>query len=743
VILGPVLRIHRRPSFRRSFSAQATVCLAIAAWIPAAAAGAQTVAEVQVTPETMTLGVGQKQPLFATAFDSKGNLIAAAKFSFYSSDSLIAQVRKDGIVVGVKPGLAKVEARSQGKRASLAVLVTGTSPGDASGGRTDSASVLTLEPPSLTLFPGETARIRAQALRENGRPVSVGRVTIKSLRADVARVDSGGLVTGVGPGKTIVQATSGRLMATLPVEVVQGDFTVNPASLVLSTEQVDTLHAVVPSQGNRELRGVIRWRSTDSSVVTVNAAGVVQARGAGQAQIIAAALSQERQSTITVQPTADALVVSPHQGGTLQVPLRSKQQFTAQAEAADSTPIPDLRVSWELSDTTIARFDPATGTLTPKALGTTVLTARLPGITPAVWTIHVVTGDVTVEPARVGLLVGQGATLTAVFRDQETAAKSGIKWSSDQGDVASVRENGAVQALSPGHAVITATTPWGKEGRTDVFVVADLFLSSNRRKSYGIYQMRVAGPGALLPVLVDSATSIQPALSPDRTRVAFSTNRNGSFDLYLMDADGQALRRLTSGAGGEGDPAWTPDGSRIVFTATMGTVTQIASVAVDGSDLRQLTTASGGNHSPSVSPDGRSIAFVSARGGNHAIYLMNLDGTGQRRLTRGSARETNPRFARNGDLFYVVERGGGSRGSRVVRLSPRSGNSSQVLQTEEPIAALAVSREGDRLAYVVGQMRDAAKGRVEFSLFLQPIGSRSPPVSVPLQPGEQILNPSF
>jgi Tol biopolymer transport system component len=179
-----------------------------------------------------------------------------------------------------------------------------------------------------------------------------------------------------------------------------------------------------------------------------------------------------------------------------------------------------------------------------------------------------------------------------------------------------------------------------------------------------------------------------------------------------------------------------------VYTATTGTITQIGMVAAEGGENRQLTTASGGNHSPSVSPDGRTIAFVSARGGNHAIYAMNLDGTNQRRLTKGSGRETNPRFARNGDLFYVVERGGGSRGSRVMRLKS-GGDVTQVLQTEEPIASLAVSRDGDRLAYVLGQMRDATKGRVEFSLFLQSTTPGSPPVSVPVQPGEQILNPSF
>jgi uncharacterized protein YjdB len=705
---------------------------------------AQTVAEVQVTPETMTLGVGQKQALFATAFDQRGNLIPTAKFSFWSSDSLIAQVRKDGTVVGIKPGLAKIEARSQGKRASLAVLITGSAPGDPAGTRTSTASVLTLEPPALTLLPGETARIRAQALKEDGTPVPVGRVTIKSLRPDVARVDSGGLVTGTGVGRTILQAASDGLMATLPVEVAPGDFTVSPASLVLGVDETDTLHALIPNQ-NRELKGLVQWRSSDTSVVGVNSNGVVRGRSAGKAEIIGAAFSQERRVTVAVHPTPDALVVSPHQGGTLQLPLRSKQQFSAVAEAADSTPLTDVRVNWELSDTLVARFDPATGTLTPKVLGTTTLTARLPGITPAVWTIQVVTGEITIEPSRIGLLVGQRATLSAVPRDQDPSVTktAATKWTSDRGEVATVRENGQVEAVAPGHAVITAVTPWGRQASADVFVVADLFLSSNRRGSSGIYQMRVAGPSAMLPVLVDSATNIQAAIAPDRTRLAFSSNRSGSFDLYVMDTDGQRLRRLTSSAGGEGEPAWTPDGGRVVYTATSGTATQVWIVTTDGGENRQLTTASGGNHSPSVSPDGRTIAFVSARSGNHAIYTMNIDGTNQRRLAKGSGRETNPRYARSGDLFYVVERGGGSKGSRVMRLIAANGNISQVLQTNEPISALAVSLEGDRLAYVVGQIRDAARGKIEFSLFLQATAPGSPPVRVPLQPGEQILSPSF
>jgi Tol biopolymer transport system component len=267
-------------------------------------------------------------------------------------------------------------------------------------------------------------------------------------------------------------------------------------------------------------------------------------------------------------------------------------------------------------------------------------------------------------------------------------------------------------------------------------------LSSNRSGNFGIYQMTASGPLNFFPVLADNASNIQAVFSPDRTRIAFSSNRNGNYDIYLMDSDGQRLRRLTSSPAHEGDPAWTPDGGRIVYTVTTGTTTHIAIMSSDGTEHRQLTTAAGGNHSPTVSGDGRTIGFVSARDGNHAIYTMGLDGSNQRRVTRSSTRETSPRFSRNGDLFYVTARGGGSRGSKVVRMTA-SGGSSQLLQTEDPISSLAVSREGDRLVYIVGRIRDASRARVDFSLFIQPAVPNRSPVAVPLQPGEQVSSPSF
>ncbi|HEV8176468.1 MAG TPA: Ig-like domain-containing protein, partial [Gemmatimonadales bacterium] len=648
--------------------------LALVASAAVATAQTQTVSEIQVTPETMTLGVGQKQALFAAAFDGRGNLLAAAKFTFSSSDTMIARVRKDGTVLGITPGLAKIEARTQGKRASMAVLITGTAPGYASAARAASASQLSLEPASVTLFPGENVRVTPLAVREDGNAIAVGRVTWKSLKPEVASVDTAGVVTGLGPGRAVIQViTSNRLMATLPVEVSQPEFVLSNSRLVLSPGESDTVRAIVPTQGNREIHGLVRWRSTDSTVASVGPSGIVRGVAPGQADIVAAGFSQERRASVTVHQLPDALVVSPqHSAGPIQVPLRATRRFTAVAEAADSSLIPEARVTWRLSDTSVASFDPASGVLRSKALGTTTLTAKLAGISPAVWSVQIVPGDIELQPARVGVMPGRRATLNVLLRDEQGTAAgraTGIRWSSDKPDIAVAREGGVIDALSPGRAVITASTPWGKSAKTDVFVVGDLLLSSNRGGSFGIYQMRTSGPPNLVPLLQDSAANMQPALSPDRTRIAFSSNRSGSFDLYLMEADGTNLRRLTTGAGNEGDPVWTPDGTAIVYTTTSGTTTQVAILPADGGEGRPLTTTSGGNHSPAVSPDGRSIAFVSVRDGNQEVYAMSLDGTNQRRLTRTSERESSPRFFRNGDLAYVAERGGRSRGSRIMRLA--------------------------------------------------------------------------
>ena len=165
------------------------------------------------------------------------------------------------------------------ERASLAVLVTG---GNAAG----SGVALALDPTTAVLLPGESILISPHALREDGTPLPLARVLWKSLKPEVATVDSTGLVVAIAPGKSIVQANGGAgLMATVPVEVEQADFVVQGASEVLGPEDAETLHVRVPTQGNREITTGLQWLSADSAVAVVGPNGIVQARQPGRTEI--------------------------------------------------------------------------------------------------------------------------------------------------------------------------------------------------------------------------------------------------------------------------------------------------------------------------------------------------------------------------------------------------------------------------------------------------------------------------
>ena len=740
----PIRAPRPRPPIAPLTFVMAVGALAFAAPLPA-----QTVNEVQVTPETMTLGVSERQTIFATAYDRQGNIIPDARFTFWSSDTLVAKVDKEGAVIGMSPGLAKVEARVQGRQASLAILITGTGPAADTGRTARVAAVLTLQPASPTLLPGERLVIEPRVLSEDGTPVTPGKVIWKSLQPEVAAVDSTGLVVAVAPGRTIIQATtSGGLMATAPVEVATAELALSRIRLVLGPSESDTLRVLVPGQGNREVRGGIRWQVSDTGIVRVGPTGIVSARAPGRAEIIASGFGQEGRVAVLVHREPSALVVTPRPAaGPIQLPVRAIRRVTAVAEAADSTPIPEARVSWEVGDTAIIRYDIAKGELRGRALGTTTLTSRVYGFDPVVWAVQVIPGTLGLDRRRLGMGLGERDSLRAMLLDEggkPLGPPSELEWSSDPADVVQVSPGGVIDGLRPGRAVVTAAAPWGKSVTAEVFVVEDLFLASNRGGGFGIYQIRSAVADTLQPVLADSFGNIQPSLSPDRTRIAFSSNRGGSYDLYLMDADGRNPRRLTTDPGSEGEPTWTPDGTRIVYTATpRDGEPQLYVLRPDGNPPRGLTTGPGGNHSPTASADGRTLAFVSTRDGNQDIYLMPADGGEARRVTRTDQRESHPRFLPDGDLVFVVERRGRSRGSRVVRLAGAGGEGETILETEQPIGGLALARDGGRMAYVVGRLTDAARGRAQFNLYVQALAVGSPPVTVTLRPGEHVLSPSF
>jgi Tol biopolymer transport system component len=137
-------------------------------------------------------------------------------------------------------------------------------------------------------------------------------------------------------------------------------------------------------------------------------------------------------------------------------------------------------------------------------------------------------------------------------------------------------------------------------------------------------------PPTAMPEPTRTTTPLPPLSGSGGGRIAFATNRDGNYEIYVMNADGTDPRRLTYNPYEDRDPVWSPDGTQIAFSTSYGGSTDIYVINADGSNLRRLTTKGGGG--PAWSPDGARIAF-SRYEPDSDLFVMNADGTEERQLT--------------------------------------------------------------------------------------------------------------
>ncbi len=705
---------------------------------------AQTVAQIEVLPPNVVIAAGQRQGVLATAYDSRGRVLTAVRFSWSSTNVAVAQVEPDAresavaTIVAVAPGVAIIEARAGGQRGVVTVEVTSVggpvagAPGRAAGAV---ATQIKIEPNWVTLLPTEDARLSVVFLQDDGSPAAPVPFSWASLSEQVASVRSDGTVVGISPGQSVIEArTASGLVARAMVQVVQEPIAFTEEILSLSPGQSDTARVIVPSQNNRRVASRwFQWSSSNPAVVTVTPLGVVTGVGPGEAEITAMGFGQMGRLKVRVHRQVEELSYYPGTSAPVTVPVNGTVQFTARALAADSSEVPEAPLRWTVADTSIASFDSATKTLRGKKMGTTRL--RLQGPGPGLeiaWTVEVVAEGLAVAPERFGLGRNQQRRLAAFFvddRGSRVGPATNVTWMSLDPSVARVDAEGNVTALQWGRARIVASTPWGRDDTAEVFVQGELLVTSTRHGSADLFALDRGLPTELNRITRDSLYSEAEAVfSPDGSRIAFISDRDGNVELYVMNADGTDLRRLTSTPGVEGSPSWTADGRQIVYASNATGNFQIWVIDADGSDPRQLTQEPASNFQPAVSPDGRTIAFTSDRDGNYDIYLMSIDGSNQRNFTRSQVHETTPVWFPDGRLAYLVpETTRGQVTSRVMLADSTTG----VWPISPPGLAVAdfdVSGDGKVLAMVVTTLERG--GSVLQRLYFLPLDS---PGAAPLE----------
>ena len=147
--------------------------------------------------------------------------------------------------------------------------------------------------------------------------------------------------------------------------------------------------------------------------------------------------------------------------------------------------------------------------------------------------------------------------------------------------------------------------------------------------------------------------------------IAFTSERDGNTDIYLMNVDGTGEQRLTHDPAYDAWPAWSPDGQHIAFVSDRSGNPDIWVMDADGTNQHQLTDHAANDIWPSWSPDGARIAFPSRRDGNFELYLMNADGSNLRRLTHTPSHEDFPAWSPDGTQL-VFTRSEGDDGTYVL-----------------------------------------------------------------------------
>lgn len=162
------------------------------------------------------------------------------------------------------------------------------------------------------------------------------------------------------------------------------------------------------------------------------------------------------------------------------------------------------------------------------------------------------------------------------------------------------------------------------------------------------------------PVTQYRSTSITPAVSPDGTKLAFTTYQRGNPAIFVFSLEtGRRLPFYSPVSSMVTTPEFTPDGQRILFSSSVGGWPQIYIASTDGSGLRRISYSSSIDMEPAVNPKtGTDIVFVSGRSGLPQIYRMNIEGADVQRLTSGEGEAVNPAWHPDGQhIAFAWTRG--------------------------------------------------------------------------------------
>ena len=360
--------------------------------------------------------------------------------------------------------------------ALLSLVLWACGDGSPSEPASEATSVAITQPSQSLDAIGASLQLSVQVRDQNGDPMPSASVTWSSSAPGIAAVDQQGLVTAGSAGTATITARAGSASGTLTltVELRPATVEVSPATETLIAGRSVGLSAQVrDANGNAIPNATVNWSSGNPGIASVGSSdGTVEALAAGETTIVASAGSASGTATITVLQRPVATVnVTPD---ALELEAGATGQLSVTLQAEDGTTLTNREVSWESSSPSVASVSSG-GEVSAESPGTATITVTSEGIEGTA-TVEVIeprpdVASVQISPSTLSLTEGESGQLTATPRAADGTALTDrtVAWSSSNAGVAQVSGSGAVNAISPGTAWITARSE-GVEGSARINV---------------------------------------------------------------------------------------------------------------------------------------------------------------------------------------------------------------------------------------------------------------------------------
>ena len=360
-----------------------------------------------------------------------------------SSNEEVATVDANGKVTAVKVGEAVITATVGTFKTECTVTVN--------------AALTLIEPEkeAYDLVKGETTTISYTLKPEDTTDSRV--VTFTSDNEDVATVDANGVVTAVAEGKaTITIAGANNVTATVTVNVTEihiSSVALNKTEATVEAGETVQLAATVNPANHTDEDTKITWTSSDESVATVNADGLVTAVAGGKATITATTWNGKTAACEIIVPIhMESISVDKTE---TTIARGSEETLTVTITPANTTD--DKTVTWISSDEDVVTVD-ADGKVTAVGIGEAIVTAKVGNFTATCEvTVNAPLESIEVQE-NLEMVKNQTATIEYSVNPSDTTDSKAVTFSSDNEEVASVDANGVVTAKKTGTAVITLTS---------------------------------------------------------------------------------------------------------------------------------------------------------------------------------------------------------------------------------------------------------------------------------------------